>query len=265
MHPRYVLRELGGGDVEGFSLDGFAWIGNPTASVNTSALYAKAPAGTTWGELMASGETLTVGGVEAGGSTSGLGPSFIQAIGGPVKMVFGYGGSAETAAALERGELEATGYAGPRVANLTYPEWIEEKSIAPLFWWGGNPEDDALFVQYMADLGVGIPPHIFDVIESTPGQQTVMNLVSGVGPKMGRAYITNSAVPEPVLAAWRGAFASVVVDPDYLAAVAFADLFPTFAGPDELDALMEEGRQAIESDPSLLELYLKLTGVNPLS
>ena len=263
MHPRYVLRELGGGDVEGFDLDGFAWIGNPTASVGTSALYTKREVATTWAEIVASGDTLTVGGVEAGGSTSGLGPSFIQAIGGPIKMVFGYGGSAEAAAALERGEVMATGYAGAFAAEL-YPEWTEQKTIVPLFWWGGAPETDPLFTQYMQDLGVEIPPHLTDVVTSTPGQKTVLNLVSSVGPKMGRAYITRSDVPEPALDAWRTAFASVVQDPEYLQAAQVAGLDAVFASPDELDALMREGRKAIESDPSLLELYLILTGAQPL-
>ncbi|GEM_PF-5356026 len=58
----------------------------------------------------------------------------------PIRAFFGYGGSAEVAAAFERGEMAVTSRCNEIFANR-YPHWFKENKVVPLFGWGElNPD-----------------------------------------------------------------------------------------------------------------------------
>jgi hypothetical protein len=53
----------------------------------------------------------------------------------PIRAFFGYGGSAEVAAAFERGEMDVTSRCNETTAKR-YPHWFTENKVVPLFGWG---------------------------------------------------------------------------------------------------------------------------------
>lgn len=58
----------------------------------------------------------------------------------PIRAFYGYGGSAEVAAAFERGEMVVTSRCNEVFANR-YPHWFKENKVVPLFGWGElNPD-----------------------------------------------------------------------------------------------------------------------------
>jgi tripartite-type tricarboxylate transporter receptor subunit TctC len=58
----------------------------------------------------------------------------------PIRGFYGYGGSAEVAAAFERGEMIVTSRCNETFANR-YPHWFKKNKVVPLFGWGElNPD-----------------------------------------------------------------------------------------------------------------------------
>jgi len=58
----------------------------------------------------------------------------------PIRAFYGYGGSAEVAAAFERGEMVVTSRCNETFAKR-YPHWFEKNKVVPLFGWGElNPD-----------------------------------------------------------------------------------------------------------------------------
>ncbi|MDH3241635.1 MAG: hypothetical protein OEO83_13325 [Alphaproteobacteria bacterium] len=58
----------------------------------------------------------------------------------PIRAFYGYGGSAEVAAAFERGEMAVTSRCNETFAKR-YPHWFTEGKVVPLFGWGElNPD-----------------------------------------------------------------------------------------------------------------------------
>lgn len=58
----------------------------------------------------------------------------------PIRAYFGFGGSAEVAAAFDRGEMDLTGRCSEQEA-LRFPEWFSENRVVPLFAWGTMDPD----------------------------------------------------------------------------------------------------------------------------
>lgn len=61
----------------------------------------------------------------------------------PIRAFYGYGGSAEVAAAFERGEMVLTSRCNETTAER-YPHWFTEGKVVPLFGWGELDPDKHL-------------------------------------------------------------------------------------------------------------------------
>lgn len=58
----------------------------------------------------------------------------------PIRAFYGFGGSAEVAAAFDRGEMDVTGRCSEQEA-IRYPHWFKDNQVVPLFGWGElNPD-----------------------------------------------------------------------------------------------------------------------------
>src|SRR5690606_11317325 len=173
IHPRFLKRELLGTDVPFFDLATTKLVGGPTAAMVTQAYYINRTLGSSWADIEALGRPVTEG-ATAPGDTGSLGTTFIELLGGPIRMVYGYGGTSEIMAAFDRGELDGTNRGNYSSAPRLYPEWIEQQRIVPVVTWGALPEDDPIFRDYVVNqLGAEIPPHVFDVVSPDPGETSV--------------------------------------------------------------------------------------------
>ena len=268
IHPRFFKRELLGDDVPYFDPATAIVLGTPSATSTTSANYMKKSrldeygVPYTWAGALAlaedRGSPLTDGST-APGDSGGLSTAFLQALGIPVRIVYGYGGSAEIDAAFDRGELDMGGGSREKALSL-YPNWIENQEIVPLFWFGANPEDDELWTDYVVNLlGAEIPPHIFDVIDATDGQKAVFNLTRTVNEELSRVFALPAGVPDDIAQLWRKVFADTVNDPAFVEAAELLGRPVTYGSPDSIDANLEAGRAALE-DADLRALFTQLAG-----
>jgi tripartite-type tricarboxylate transporter receptor subunit TctC len=258
-HPRFFKRELLGDDVPFFDLATVNIVGTPSAAPTATALYVFKTLGSTWEEVIAKG-TITSG-ATAIGDTGGVGIAFMEALGGPVKVIYGYGGTSEIASAFDRGEIQGSSRGNYTTAPSLFPEWIEDQAIIPIIRWGAELEDDPRFVEYVTmDLNAPIPPHIFDKIETTAGQRAVFALTETVNNILSRTFILPEGVPEDITAVWRESFKNTVDDPAFIAAANLLDRPVKFGGPEQINASLKAGAEALK-EPALLALFKELAGV----
>ena len=260
VHPRFIKRELLGIDVPAFDLEQNRIVGGPSASTETAAYYTKRDFATSWDDVLAKGRPITDG-ATAPGDTGGLGSTFIELLGGPVRMVYGYGGTAEIAAAFDRGELDGTSRGNYTTAPRLYPEWVEQQLIYPIYRWGADPEDDQTFVDYVTnDLNAEVPPHIFDLVDPMEGERAVFDVTQNVNNFMERMYILHPDTPDEVYQTWVEVFRATVEDPAFVEGAAVQGLVAGYAAPDDLVVQFTQGRDAIADDPSLQDLFTQLAG-----
>ena len=143
LHPRFVVRELFGQDVPDFDLKTVNVLGTPSGGLKRTSLFCtRSDVAKSWAEVTKLGRPISNGANAPGGLSSTLGPEFAAALGRPVGMIFGYGGASEIMAAFDRGELDSVQYCSAEYVPRLFPEWIKEKKIAPIFWWGAEPSVD---------------------------------------------------------------------------------------------------------------------------
>jgi tripartite-type tricarboxylate transporter receptor subunit TctC len=257
LHPRFIKREMIGEDVEGFDMRAVQYIGSVSATNNTNALYAHRDQFSTWAELVATGKTYTNGETAPGAST-GAGVAFMAALGGPVKIVYGYGGSAEILAAFDRREVDLTTNGGPdQVPNL-FPEWITNKEIVPLLWWSTPPAQDPDFTAFIEALDAPVPPHIFDVLDLTDAQKQIFSLSENLDNVFSRTFVMHSETPAHLVQIWRDSFKELSEDPEFIEAVNVAGYEAGYTDAQKMLDAIDAG--AILTDPALRDLFVAVVG-----
>lgn len=217
LHPRLVQRELTGTDVPDFDLKTVRVLGSPSAIKTPRMWCARRSIATNWDEVKKVGRPLTSGG-QAPGSSFGIGAEFVQKLGGPIKMVFGYGGTSEVMAAFDRGELEGTDRCTKESVPRLFPDWITNKTVAPIFWWEKEPSKD-----WLGQLGASKIPHLFEVVNATPEEKKAFNVANQFN-TFSRIFVTQPRVPDDVYEAWKKAFEATTKDPGFIKGAEVAGL-----------------------------------------
>ena len=209
MHPRFVVRELFGQDVPGFDLKSVSIIGTPTGVDYPRMWCVNRDLAATWQDVQKLGKPVTVGANAPGGLSATLGPEFIQALDGPVKIIFGYGGASEVMAGFDRRELDSVQYCTDDYVPRLFPNWIKQKRLAPMFWWSAKPSHD-----YLNQLGVSDLPNIADAVSATKEQRQALDVAMGFG-RMGRMLVAPPGLDKSIYDAWTSALAATVKDPEF--------------------------------------------------
>jgi tripartite-type tricarboxylate transporter receptor subunit TctC len=212
LHPRFVASELFGKDVPDFDLNTVTVIGAPTSVRRPRMWCARRDLATSWQEIVKLGRPVTVGANAPGGLAGTLGPEFVEALGGPVKMVFGYGGASEVLAAFDRGELDSNQYCTEEYVPRLYPNWIGNKILAPIFWWEAKPSDD-----WIGQLGSPMPPHVAEAVRATTDQREALEVAMGFG-RMGRLFVAPAGMDKRIYQVWKTAFEATIRDPGFIKA-----------------------------------------------
>ena len=259
VHPRFFKRELVGTDVPDFDLNTVKIIGTASAVRTTGAQYVFRDLGTTWEEVVANAGEVKIGATERGDS-GGLAPTFIELVGGPVKNIYGYPGTADIAAAFDRREIDMSSRGDEDTAKALYPEWVENRSIVPVMRYGAEPEDDPAFVNYVVnDLGAEIPPHLFDLIDLTEEQKTLYSVTETINEGMSQLFVMHPDTPEHIHQVWVDAFRATAHDPAFIEAAALLNRPVGYFGPDDIAQVLQDGLRALE-DPVLREGFIVLAG-----
>lgn len=217
LHPRFVQRELAGVDVPDFDLKTVRVLGSPSSTPVPRIWCVRRSIATSWEEVKKLGRPVTNGG-NAPGASFGLGPAFVEALGGPIKNVYGYGGTSEIMAGFDRGETESTDRCTDEHVPRLFPGWIKNKVVAPIFWWEKEPSKD-----WLGQLGVTSLPHIHDVVKPTEDQRNVFDIANRLV-YFTRIFVTPPGVPDNIYESWRNAFEETTRDPGFLKAAETAGL-----------------------------------------
>jgi len=163
---------------------------------------------TSWDDVASAKRGIARIGVTTG--LSGL-PGLLQLAGLPVKVIAGYSTNAETMAAADRGEVDIPFGSLPVLLN-TYPNWIKEGKMVPLFKTGRAPMDD----RAMKALGLTKqPPHVLEAVKLPEDLRQVF-LDAEQLPTYHTLY-TPAKTPPEILNYLRRKMEQVVADPDFKA------------------------------------------------
>ncbi len=217
LHPRFVQRELTGVDVPDFDLKTVRVLGSPSANRVSRIWCARRSIATTWDEVKKVGRPLT-NGDSAPGASFGMGPQFVSELGGPIKMVYGYGGTSEIMAAFDRGETDSVDRCTAEHVPRLFPRWVKERMVAPIFWWEREPSKD-----WLARLGVKKVPHILKIVEANKDQRNAFELAVSFN-TFSRIFVTAPGVRDDMYNAWKKAFEATTRDPGFLKAAEAAGL-----------------------------------------
>jgi hypothetical protein len=244
MASRFIVPEVIGEDVEGFDLFTANLIGTPTFTGVHQTYCVRRDVATTWQEVLDSGKTMKAGTSSPGGDL--IGPELIEYLGGPMKVIFGYGGTSEVQAAVDRKELDGTTRCNFNYIQNLFPEWIENDTIVPLFWWRSE-----ISQEWLDALGAEAPPYIFDIVDATQEQQDAFNL-GDIAESMTRMWTLAPGTPDDIVAVWRTAFKATVEDPEFIERALAGGLETGYGDPVVLTELLAKGQNFGDEGKNLL-------------
>jgi tripartite-type tricarboxylate transporter receptor subunit TctC len=179
-------------------------LGTATAPPRAGMLCVNRSIATTWEQVLASKRVLKIGGSERGQLT---GTEFVEALGGPIKMVYGYGGSSERMAAFDRGETDGEPQCRPRLAAM-WPEWIRSRKLAPLFWWAEYPDEE--WLRTLGYEGKKLP-YIMDIPGINPKKSQIEGFEASIAIRVfNRVFVLPPGVPSHIAGVWSDAWKATV-------------------------------------------------------
>jgi tripartite-type tricarboxylate transporter receptor subunit TctC len=183
------------------------------------------------------------------GATSATGTNYIypkltnELLGTKFKIVTGYQGATPIKLALERGEVEGHGSNPWSDWKVTRPEWVRDKKIVPLMQMSLEKHRDLPDVPLLIDLA------------TNPDVKAVFELMS-VTADIGRPFVTAPGVPAERVAALRQAFAKTMIDKEFLADAAKANIDIKLIDGHELEVLVRRVLGSPKSAIALLKTAL---------
>src|SRR4051794_35169483 len=182
----------------------FNWIANVIFSNQLLAVWHTSTTKT----LEDAKKRVTTIGTTGAGSASVQYPAFYNnVLGTKFKIVFGYPGGQHIDLAMERGEVEGRGTNPYSSYMASHPDWIPKKLLIPLVQSGVEKEKGLPDVPLITDL------------PAKPEDKPLLQFMARAS-TVGRPLATTPGVPAERVAALRAAFATMVKDPEFIAAAA---------------------------------------------
>ncbi|HEX9810358.1 MAG TPA: hypothetical protein VGC25_12270 [Alphaproteobacteria bacterium] len=255
LHPQFLLRPLIGMEMEGFDPSKIRLVGNLRGGTPQQLLCVRRSVATSWDEVVKLGRPITFGDTSFG-SSGGAGAMFLQLIGGPVKVVTGYGGTAGIMAALDRGELDsgrACLIGRDDTIERLHPEWLRKPTyLVPIAYYGEKPDEARL-----RELGLDMPPLLFDLpgIRYTKAQRDALELnvlLTAVG---NRSVWLPPGVPDDMFRAWSHMIRSLEKDAEFIELSKVGGQEVRYVSGEELETFL---RRARDLPPEGLALLRRL-------
>lgn len=255
LHPRFILKPLIGIKIEGFEPSKIRLVANLRAGKAQQMICVRRAVATSWDDVLKLGRPITFG--DTGyGTSGGAGAMFLQLVGAPVKVVTGYGGTAEIVAALDRGELDA-GRAcalakGDTIERLQ-PEWLKPPTyLVPIIYHGESVDEARL-----RELELPTPPLLFDLpgVEYTEAQREAFelnDLLTAVG---NHSLWLPPGVPDDMYQAWSTMMKKLADDPEFIELSKAGGQDVGYISGDKLEDLV---KRANKLPPEGIELLRRL-------
>ena len=253
--PHYtslVMAELAGRDMPGFDVDKLIILGAPTVVKDDFLVCADRNVVSSWEEGLKLNRPLRMAGQRPGGGRTPMGAEFVELVGGPIKMIYGYKGTNEELAAFARGETQATTCLERRLPRL-FPELIKERRLVPLFWWNAPPSD-----KYIKLLGGPDPYHILKLpgLKPTDNQRKAFETAVNIHQFL-RAYMVPPGTPDQIVEVWRKAFKATIEDTEFIKAATTAGYDVGYGSPAQYKRYLGTIKGL---PPKGLEFFRKLVG-----
>lgn len=245
MASRFIIPEVIGNDVEGFDLFTATMIGTPTFTNVHQNFCVRRDLATTWDEMKASGKVYTNGTSSAGGDA--IGPALLEYLGEPMKTIYGYGGTSEVLAAVDRKELDGSTRCNFNFIDPLFPNWIENDTVVPVYWWRAP-----ISAEWLEALGAPEPPYLFDIAPASAEQEAAFKF-GDTAESMTRMFTMAPGVPEDIVAVWRDAFKQTLKDPHFLELAAAASLKVGYGDPNLLLEQLEGAQNFTDEGKDLLK------------
>lgn len=179
----------------------FTWIGSLNSEVGVTVAWKTAP-------VKKAADLFTTELIVAGAANTDQSVLFSNALnkllGTRFKIIAGYGGSSETALALERGEAQGIGAWNYSSILANKPQWLREGSINVLLQLSLERHPDLPDVPTVLELG------------RNDNERALLKLVFAQS-QMGRALFAPPETPEEAARIQRAAFASMLKDAEFIA------------------------------------------------
>jgi tripartite-type tricarboxylate transporter receptor subunit TctC len=246
------VNELLGVPQEGFSMAEPMKLGNyETAANQYTVMFSRTSVATSWQEVADGGKQgkRFKYGAPAVGNTQAMTGEWLAAIGAPIDMVYGYGGSNELLSAMDRGEVDLYNTDAPADTKdasfvriqQAYPEWLKAsppfvtpilstRTSAPQAWF--DP------------FGWKAPPNLMEVVQASQAQKDGYTLAF----KVREAFDPISApkgTPDDIYQTLKEATRQAAEDPEYKKGMAQRGFDGGYRSPEDMD----EGLKALQGAP----------------
>ncbi len=252
LHPRFAIRELLGTDVPGFDLRTATFVAAPNGGSSPSYGCIRKELASSWQDALDKGIEFKVASSEPGGTASVM--QWVEYIGGPVKVIFGYAGTSDNLAAFNRGETNLFVECNSDTARTIYPDWFDGNTLVPVYWNNFPVPDDVL-----ATLAGPQPPEAINLpgINPTQEQIDVLRLKSSPSLSTNRMMVLAPDTPRDIQNAWIEAARQMFEDPEFVALSAAAgyETVPVFE-----EKAVEDYRIVDTLSPEGVEMFKSLVG-----
>lgn len=252
LHPRFAIRELLGTDVPGFDLRSASFVAAPNGGSSPSYGCIRKELASSWADAVDKGVEFKVASSEPGGTASVM--QWVEFIGGPVNVIFGYGGTSDNLAAFNRGETNLFVECSSDTARTIYPDWFDGDTLVPVYWNNFPIPDDQL-----ALLAGPQPPEAIDLAGISPTQEQidVLRLKSSPSLSTNRMMVLAPETPRDIQNAWLEAARQMFEDPDFVALSAAAgyETVPVFE-----DQAVADYRIVDTLTPEGVEMFRSIVG-----
>jgi tripartite-type tricarboxylate transporter receptor subunit TctC len=177
------------------------WLGSPSAETAMLVVWGTAPVGS----LADARARDTTVGAAAVNSTPALYARLLNEVFGlRLKIIVGYPGQTEAFLAMEHGEID--GYPSVFYSTLlaTKPDWLPQKKIRALLYYGPDRHPE-----------LGDVPYAYDLV--TNENDTILMDAAFAPLALGKLFVLGPGVPADRVAAMRKALADTFSDPEFQA------------------------------------------------
>lgn len=256
------VNELLGDDQEGFEVNQPLLLGNyEMVSAEYTTLLARTQAATSWEQISAAGKQgrRFKYGAPSPGNTQALAGEWLNSVGAPIDVVYGYGGTNELLAAMDRQEIDLYNTDGPAEtpeASYTriqqgFPNWLTQspKFVTPVLSSRTNAPQ-----AWLDPIGWQVPPNILDVVETSPVQKEAYKLAFQVKEAMDPLSVP-PGTPDDVYQALKTAMKAAAEAPETRAAMVQRGFPGGYRSPEE----MKQGVSALEkASPEQLAIVRRM-------
>lgn len=244
------VNELLGVNQEGFSGSEPLKLGDYETNANQyTVMFARSDTATSWQQIVDEGKTgkRFKYGAPAVGNTQAMSGEWLAAVGAPIDMVYGYGGSNELLSAIDRHEVDLYNTDAPAETKeasfiriqQAYPEWLTSnpKYVTPVMSTRVSAPQ-----AWFDPFGWQAPPNIMDVVSATPDQKAAYNLAFAVREAFDPLSLPKG-VPDDIYQTLEQAMRQAAEDPEFKAAMTQRGFTGGYRSPEDMDA----GLKGLES------------------